>query len=280
MNKDTFYFSHDYNTRSDIKIKKIIVKHGYEGYGIFWALIEDLYQNANALPLDYDCIAYDMRTNSDIIESIINDFDLFEVDDDTFGSLSVQRRLDKRSQKSLKARQSAMKRWDDDANALRTECDSNAIKERKGKERKEKEIGDTNVSLSDAEHPTQAKIDYKAVINFFNDETQGVFGNVMHPISKKRKECIRARITEYGKEGFAEMVRKATKSDFLKGDGNKGFVAKFDWMIRPSNFQKILEGNYDNKNKRFSGGDAASDAELMFHIQQGIARGMEENAGQ
>ena len=76
------------------------------------------------------------------------------------------------------------------------------------------------------------------------------------------------------------MVRKATKSDFLKGDGNKGFVAKFDWMIRQSNFQKILEGNYDNKNKGFSGGDAASDAELMFHIQQGIARGMEENAGQ
>ena len=47
--KETFYFSHDYNTRSDAKIKKLIQKHGYFGYGIFWCLVEDLYQNANAL---------------------------------------------------------------------------------------------------------------------------------------------------------------------------------------------------------------------------------------
>ena len=114
MNKETFYFSHDYNARNDIKIKRLIVKHGYEGYGIFWAIIEDLYQNANALPLDYDCIAFDLRASIDMIESIINDFDLFEVDDDTFGSSSVQRRLSKRieiSEKRSKAgRISAEKR--------------------------------------------------------------------------------------------------------------------------------------------------------------------------
>ena len=89
-----------------------------------------------------------------MLEFILNYFDLFEFNDESFGSISVQRRLDKQNQKSLKARQSAMKQWADDANALRAECNSNAIKERKGKERKVKEIGDTNVSLSDAEHPT------------------------------------------------------------------------------------------------------------------------------
>ena len=70
--------------------------------------------NANALPLDYDCIAYDLRANNDVIESIINDFDLFEIDDEVFGSLSVQRRLEKRnviSEKRAKAgRISAEKR--------------------------------------------------------------------------------------------------------------------------------------------------------------------------
>lgn len=54
--------------------------------------------------------------------------------------------------------------------------------------------------MSDAVHPTQERIDYKAVINFFNDETQGVFGKVIYPISKNRKESIRARINDYGKE--------------------------------------------------------------------------------
>ena len=137
MSKETFYFSHDYNARNDIKIKRLIIQHGYQGYGLYWALVEDLYQNANALPLDYDCIAYDLRVSSDVIASIINDFDLFEVDDDTFGSLSIQRRLDKRNEKSRKARRSAMK---DGAmmrthrilmrthrNLMRTQCDMKSI---------------------------------------------------------------------------------------------------------------------------------------------------------
>ena len=54
MKKETFYFSHNYNARNNIKVKKLIVKHGFEWYGIFWALIENLYQNANALQPECD----------------------------------------------------------------------------------------------------------------------------------------------------------------------------------------------------------------------------------
>ena len=140
--KDTFYFSHDYNARQDDKIKRLIMKHGFLGYGIFWAIIENLYNNANALRMDCELIAYEMRTTENVIESIINDFDLFVFDNDFFGSLSVERRLNERNNKSAKARESALLRWNkikEDANALRMDYDSNAIKERKGKEIKEKE---------------------------------------------------------------------------------------------------------------------------------------------
>lgn len=153
MNKDTFYFSHDYNTRTDDKIKGLIRKHGMAGFGIFWAIVEDLYNNANALSLDYDGIAYDLRTDSKIIESIINDFDLFSIEDGCFGSKSVERRLDKRNEKSKKARESAFKRWNKDkpeyqlnanaskydAKAIRSECEGNAIKESIKKESIEKD---------------------------------------------------------------------------------------------------------------------------------------------
>ena len=140
--KETFYFSHDYNARSDEKIKRLLVKHGFLGYGVYWAIVEDLYQNANAMRTDYECIAYELRVNEDCIKSIINDFDLFEIEGDVFGSLSVQRRLDERDKKSKKARESALYRWNknkENANAMRTQCDSNAIKESKGKESKGKE---------------------------------------------------------------------------------------------------------------------------------------------
>lgn len=140
MAKDTFYFSHDYNARLDSRIKKLMQKHGLLGYGIFWALVEDLYNNANALPLDYECIAFDLRCEESVLRSVMNDFDLFVIDDISFGSMSVQRRLDERDSKSVKARESARKRWDKCeriANALPLDEERNAIKERKGKEKEE-----------------------------------------------------------------------------------------------------------------------------------------------
>ena len=139
MSKNSHYFSHDYNARSDEKIKRLIRKHGLFGYGLFWAIVEDLYNNANALRTDYDSIAFDLRADCEVVKSIINDFDLFMIDGDFFGSASIQRRLDERFKKSEKARESASYRWDrhkDDANALRAQSDRNAIKERKGKKNK------------------------------------------------------------------------------------------------------------------------------------------------
>jgi hypothetical protein len=138
MAKDnTFYFPHDYNARNDIKIKKLFANHGWIGYGLFWAIIEELYNNANALPTDYESIAFDLRSEVTLIKSIINDFDLFQIKDDFFGSLSIQRRLEDRNNKTTKARESAFKRWnkcESNANALPTQSDSNAIKESKVKE--------------------------------------------------------------------------------------------------------------------------------------------------
>ena len=147
--KETFYFPHDYNAMQDEKIKMLIRKHGMEGYGIFWAIVEMLYNNANALRTDYEGIAFDVRTNCEKIESIVNDFDLFIVDGDTFGSMSIERRLNERKEKSRKAKESASYRWNN-ANALRTECDGNAIKEKKVKEKKEKkEIKEEDIIISD-----------------------------------------------------------------------------------------------------------------------------------
>lgn len=150
MAKDTFYFSHDYNTRADEKIKLLLRKHGFLGYGVFWAIIEDLYNNANALRTDYEGIAFDLRVDTNIVKSVINDFDLFIIKDDFFGSLSVQRRLDERNEKSKKASNSAKCRWSkqkNDANAMRTQCERNAIKERKGKEIKEKKNKEIDLSF-------------------------------------------------------------------------------------------------------------------------------------
>ena len=136
--ENTYWFSHDYNARTDRKIKKLIVTYGYSGYGLFWAIIEDLYNNANALPTDYDTIAHDLHTDMETIKSIVNDFELFEISEGIFYSNSVQRRLDERNLKSIKAKESAKIGWEirkRNANAEPTQTEGNA---KKGKEKEKK----------------------------------------------------------------------------------------------------------------------------------------------
>jgi hypothetical protein len=143
MNKKAFYFSHDSNAKSDPKIIELRLKHGWEGYGLFWALVELLRdQDQFKMRTHYDGIAYALHTNSDVIKSIINDFDLFIIDQEGFFySESLMDRMSKMQEISDKASNSAKARWEKqkkDANAMRTHSDGNAdamqIKEKKTKE--------------------------------------------------------------------------------------------------------------------------------------------------
>ncbi|MBP1638957.1 MAG: hypothetical protein H6Q17_540 [Bacteroidetes bacterium] len=120
------------------------------------------------------------------------------------------------------------------------------------------------------------KIDYDKLVEFFNSETKGVFGRVMMPLSDKRRKLIAARIKERGKESFAEALKKAAASNFLRGDNQRGFTATFDWIIKPTNFEKILSGNYDNRTQKDRGSHQVSDDEFMQALKEGAARGLYE----
>lgn len=96
-----------------------------------------------------------------------------------------------------------------------------------------------------------AKIDFSAIKEYWNNK-HDQSGSVMRRLtlmSDQRKGNVRSRIREYG--GDVQMVYKAIDkamaSDFMNGKNGKGWVASFDWMMCPSNFPKVLEGNYDNE---------------------------------
>lgn len=129
----------------------------------------------------------------------------------------------------------------------------------------------TNVLLNEASQPHIENINYEQLVNWFNETTKGAFGFLRQPLSEKRKGHIRARVREYGKEALYEVISKAVKSNFLKGNNAKGWSAKFDWMILPTNFEKILSGNYDNNTA--SNGDTGLSEDLARNIAEGIARG-------
>ena len=63
----------------------------------------------------------------------------------------------------------------------------------------------------------------------------------------KRGGMLRARVNEYGVEKVIEAIEKIRVSSFLNGQNQDGWVITFEWFVKPNNFPKVLEGNYDDK---------------------------------
>jgi len=73
----------------------------------------------------------------------------------------------------------------------------------------------------------------------------------LKPVTKmssttKRYEMLKARLREYGMECYEKAIDNIRHSDFLLGRTKKVFTLTFDWFVRPNNFPKVLEGNYNH----------------------------------
>ena len=68
-----------------------------------------------------------------------------------------------------------------------------------------------------------------------------------------RYKMLKTRINEFGIEKVIEAIESINNSDFLKGQNDRSWVITFDWLIKPNNFTKVLEGNYLNKGGNING---------------------------
>ena len=63
----------------------------------------------------------------------------------------------------------------------------------------------------------------------------------------QRYKMLSQRLNEYGQDKVIEAINNIHNSPWLLGKNNRGWVATFDWFVRPNNFVKVLEGNYLDK---------------------------------
>jgi hypothetical protein len=147
------YFSHDLNARNDRKLVRLAMKHGMTGVGTFWCIVEMLFEEQGRIMLsECERIAFELRVQSDIVASVLRDFELFQMDDTWFWSESVNKRIKAQISVSQGARKAAKVRWERfknqtvNANALQPQSEGNAIamqeKKRKEKESKENIVAD------------------------------------------------------------------------------------------------------------------------------------------
>lgn len=72
-------------------------------------------------------------------------------------------------------------------------------------------------------------------------------------LSQARKKAIEARWTSgYRLKNFEELFHKAENSSFLRGNNDRKWMASFDWLLKEANMVKVLDGLYDDVDKRKS----------------------------
>lgn len=164
------------------------------------------------------------------------------------------------------------------AKAMQIECKSNAIKKKEIKEKEIKEDYKEEGSSLRSEPLSSEAVDANAagekievfkseeekylddfckkVADYFNKKMQGKEITKIRQLTSARKASIKARLKESSETEVFAAIDKTSESDFLNGCGNRGFKASFDWLFRPRNYIKVLEGNYDNNRKNKASADS------------------------
>lgn len=91
--------------------------------------------------------------------------------------------------------------------------------------------------------PKPERTDYQGVLDAYH-ECCPSFPAVIK-LTETRKRAIKARLKDYGLDEIKQAFSLAGQSDFLKG--SSGWQASFDWLMKPANMTKVLEGNYTNR---------------------------------
>ena len=112
------YFQHDRYARQDAKIKGMLSHFRKESEEkakaavcVFWWIVEDMH--TDDYPVNkLEVFADDYRCPVEFLKSILENFELFHIENDCYVSNRVLRNLKEQEEKSEKARKSVQKRWD------------------------------------------------------------------------------------------------------------------------------------------------------------------------
>lgn len=201
--KTTNYFTHDSNARNDERIVRLRMKHGAEGYGVFFMLLERMREETDYMSVkDYNMIAFDLRVDAAIVESVVEDFGLFVFTEDGkyFYSESFTQRMELkdsiRKQRSEIGKKGNMERWGA-AQAMQTPA---------------KQTNETNLPTTKqiASNATALQTDNKAFLSRFFDKTNNRNIEVLL-MNFGLKPADRKKLIKAAKEIVAEW--EITKKD-------------------------------------------------------------------
>lgn len=234
------YFNHDSSARMDYRIIKLRASLGYEGYGIFWALLEMLFTEENKIcKSQYDILAFGLQCDTEKLRAVIEDYDLFVIEDNCFYSRRLNNQIEQINNKSQKAKESAEKRWSN-TKVMQSHNDSSASKVDKIKVKQKKSTLESRYSSfkqqvlnTDIKMSTEEKgqfIDYWTEPNKSNTKMRFELEKTWH-LSRRINRWVKNNFSSSSKSKFPEYYDEYTykrldnkgQQDYIKHLKELGF---------------------------------------------------------
>ncbi len=188
---------HDSNARQDEKLLALRLRLGWEGYGLYWGILEILRDSTDYTgSKDYNEIAFGLRVSAGLVKKIVEDFGLFTFTEDgkRFYSKRLSKDMDKQARISEKRKQAIQKRWNKRDTSVDTNVYTNVCTDEIQLYDKEKVPPSSPLKENEESSPIPPK------------EVKEIYPPIIPPKeSARRGQC--ARTPEEGaKENFGEVV--------------------------------------------------------------------------
>lgn len=244
------WFKHDSNANNDAKLKRVKLKYGMEGYGLYWYCLELIAQGVEKhnltfeLEHDAEIISADTGIHQERVEEMMADFVkwlLFENTEGIITCLKMADRTDEYTQKLIKGLGNVVTNSRQSPDKVR----SNRIEQNRIEQNK-----NTVVVAEATTTPAKPQIPYKKILETFHEKLPALPRT--EKLTEKRRRYIKRLWVEDSLpdlENWINFFGYISQSDFLMGRSNpigdrKPFRATLEWITKPENYVKILEGNY------------------------------------
>lgn len=244
------YFKHDSDAAQDAKLRRLRLKYGMEGYGVYWFILELIARNVDKhnltfeLEHDAELIAADAGIHYERVEDMMRymvELGLFENVNGIIRCLKMASRTDEYTQKLLHSARPAavvptLSRQTPDTVGTKSVLREEKRTEEKRTEQKER-------LLKESPAPS-ARTPHQEIIEIYHRELPEL-PNVV-ALNESRRKQIRTHHTGIMESdianwrGYFQAVRR---SDFLMGR-KKDWRADFDFLLRTKTPLKVLEGSY------------------------------------
>ena len=250
------WFKHDSNASMDAKLRKLRLKYGMEGYGVYWYCLELI-----AGTVEKHNLTFELEHDSEIIAADtaihidrIHDMMAFMVNSGLFESgengmitcIKMANRTDEYTQKLIKLSPNVpmLSRQTPDTIGIKS-----ALLEEKRIEEKRIETNSKGEDSQGEPTPPRSRCPYGKILKLYHTilpELPSVVG-----LTDKRKRAISARWKNgmNGLENWDTYFKHVRESKFLMGKvdpprGRKQFIADIDFLIREATIVSTQEGKY------------------------------------